>query len=205
MERAEAEAIYGQGRDAVVEVLLALSAQNERLEAQVAELTAKVVAQDERIASLERQLGRSSRNSSQPPSADPPSAPPRRGKDPSGRMQGAQPGHEGKGRPLLPAWAVDEIVEHWPTECGCGHVFLEADRVAVGQPARRQVEELPVMAVRVTEHQCQRVVCPGCGARQTGLLPDTAAASAFGPRLQAAVVTLSVRNRISRRDVVELC
>ncbi|HMJ35033.1 MAG TPA: hypothetical protein VK501_14070, partial [Baekduia sp.] len=47
--------------------------------------------------------------------------------------------------------------------------------------------------------------CPGCGARQTGLLPDTAAASAFGPRLQAAVVTLSVRNRISRRDVVELC
>jgi transposase len=205
VERAEAEAIYGQGRDAVVEVLLALSAQNERLEAQVAKLTAKVVAQDERIASLERQLGRSSRNSSQPPSADPPSAPPRRGKDPSGRKQGAQPGHEGKGRPLLPAWAVDEIVEHWPTECGCGHVFLEADRVAVGQPARRQVEELPVMAVRVTEHQCQRVVCPGCGARQTGLLPDTAAASAFGPRLQAAVVTLSVRNRISRRDVVELC
>lgn len=31
------------------------------------------------------------------------------------------------------------------------------------------------------------------------------AASAFGPRLQAAIVTLSVRNRISRRDVVELC
>jgi transposase len=27
----------------------------------------------------------------------------------------------------------------------------------------------------------------------------------FGPRLQAAVATLSVRNRISRRDVVELC
>ena len=35
-------------------------------------------------------------------------------------------------------------------------------------------------------------------------LPADVASSAFGPRLQAAVVTLSVRNRISRRDVVEL-
>jgi transposase len=92
VERAEAEAIYEQGRDAVVSVLLALSAQNERLEAQVETLTANVARQDERIATLERQLARSSRNSSQPPSADPPSAAPRRGKDPSGRKQGAQPG-----------------------------------------------------------------------------------------------------------------
>lgn len=204
MERREAEAIFEQGRDAVVSVLLALSAQNERLEAQVEQLTARVARQDERIATLERQLGRSSRNSSQPPSADPPSAAPRRGKDSSGRKQGGQPGHEGKGRPLLPAWAVDEIVEHWPTDCACGYVFCEADRVAVGPPARRQVEELPVMAVRVTEHQCQRARCPGCGARRSGHLPAEVAASAFGPRLQAAVVTLSVRNRISRRDVVEL-
>jgi transposase len=204
VERGEAEAIYEQGREAVVSVLLALSAQNERLEAQVERLTARVVRQDERIATLERQLGRSSRNSSQPPSDDPPSALPR-SKGRSGRKQGAQPGHEGKGRPLLPAWAVDEIVEHWPTECGCGHVFCEAELVADGEPARHQVEELPVMAVRVTEHRCQRVRCPGCGKRRTSSLPGGVAASAFGPRLQAAVVTLSVRNRISRRDVVELC
>jgi transposase len=204
VERGEGEAIYEQGRDAVVSVLLALSAQNERLEAQVQKLTARVACQDERMAALERQLGRSSRNSSQPPSADPPSAP-RRGKDPSGRKQGAQPGHEGKGRPLLPAWAVDEVVEHWPGGCGCGYVFCEADRVPVGEPARRQVEELPVMAVRVTEHRCQRLACPDCGRRQTGTLPAEVAASAFGPRLQAAVVTLAVRNRISRRDTVELC
>jgi transposase len=205
VERREAEAIFEQGRDAVVEVLLALSAQNERLAEQVEQLTARVARQDERIAELERRLGRSSRNSSQPPSGDPPGTTPRRGKDPTGRKQGAQPGHEGKGRPLLPAWAVDEFVQHWPSACGCGHVFCAADRVAVGEPARRQVEELPVMAVRVTEHQCQRIVCPSCGERQTARLPEAVAASAFGPRLQAAVVTLSVRNRISRRDVVELC
>jgi hypothetical protein len=35
VERAEAEAIYDAGREAVVEVLLALSAQNERLVAEV--------------------------------------------------------------------------------------------------------------------------------------------------------------------------
>ena len=197
MQRVEAEAVYEQGKDVVVALLL-------RMDEQIEKLTARVAVQDERIATLERQLGRSSRNSSQPPSADRPSAPPRRGKGPSGRKQGAQPGHEGKGRALLPAWAVDEVVEYWPIDCGCGHVFCAADLVADGEPARRQVEELPVMAVRVTEHQCHRVRCPGCGARRSGLLPANAAASAFGPRLQAAVVTLSVRNRISRRDVVEL-
>jgi transposase len=205
VERGEAEAIYDRGRDVVVDVLLALSAQNARLEAQVEKLTARVARQDERIAQLERAAKRSSRNSSQPPSSDRPGKAPTRSKDRSGRKQGAQHGHEGKGRPLLPAWVVDEVVEHWPAGCGCGHVFAETDRVSVGQAARHQVEELPVMAVMVTEHQCQRVRCPGCAATVTGVLPVEVASSAFGPRLQAAIVTLSVRNRISRRDVVELC
>jgi transposase len=205
VKRREAEQVYEQGRGAVVEVLLALSAQNERLAAQVEQLTARVVAQDERIASLERRLGRSSRTSSQPPSEDPPGSPPRRGKDRSGRAQGAQPGHEGKGRELLPVSAVDEVVEHWPNACGCGHVFAEGERLAVGDPARHQVEELPLLAVTVTEHQCHRVRCPDCGARPRGVLPGEVGQSAFGPRLQAAVSVLSVRNRVSRRDVVELC
>jgi len=198
VERAEAEAIYDQGRDVVVAVLLRMDEQIQRLEKRVAQ-------QDERIAGLERRIGRSSRNSSLPPSSDAPGAPAKRGKDRSGRKQGAQDGHEGKGRPLLPAWAVDEVVEHWPTDCGCGHVFAVADRVSVGQARRHQVEELPVMAVTVTEHRCQRERCPGCARTVTAVLPAAIASSAFGPRLQAAIVTLSIRNRISRRDVVELC
>jgi transposase len=205
VERAEAEAIYEQGRDAVVEVLLALSAQNERLTAQVEALTTRVARQEERIAQLERETKRSSRNSSQPPSQDPPGSPPRRGKDPSGRRQGGQQGHEGRGRPLLPAWAVDEVVPHWPTDCECGHVFTEHEREAVGDPVRWQVEELPVITVKVIEHQCLRVRCPGCGTDRRGELPRDVALSKFGPRYQAAVATLSIRNRISRRDVVELC
>jgi len=75
VERAEAEAIYEQGRDVVVGVLLELSAQNERLVAQVERLTAQVARQEERIVQLERKTKRSSRTSSQPPSQDPPGAP----------------------------------------------------------------------------------------------------------------------------------
>jgi len=198
VERAEAEAIYDAGREVVVGVLL-------RMDRQIEQLSERVARQGEQISQLERRLNRSSRNSSQPPSADPPSAAPPRGKDRSGRHRGAQPGHEGKGRPLLPTWAVDETIDHWPTGCECGHVFAEHERVAVGEPVRWQVEELPVITVNVIEHRAQRVRCPGCGCRRRAQLPAEVAASKFGPRYQAAVATLSVRNRISRRDVVELC
>ena len=104
-------------------------------------------------------------------------------KDPSGRKQGAQPGHEGKGRPLLPAWAVDEFVDHWPRACGCGHVFGEGELVADGEPARHQVEELPPIHVVVTEHRLQRVRCRDCGARPRGELPAGVAAE----RVRAAL------------------
>jgi transposase len=106
---------------------------------------------------------------------------------------------------LLPAWAVDEVIDHWPDRCECGQVFVEDDRVAVGEPVRHQVEELPPVTVTVTEHRCQRVRCRGCGRARRAQLPREIAASSFGPRLQAAVATLSVRNRVSRRDVVECC
>jgi transposase len=197
VERSEAEAIYDAGREVVVEVLL-------RMDAQIQALTERVAKQDERISQLERRLARNSRNSSQPPSQDRPKPPPKP-KGRSGRKQGGQPGHEGHGRELLPTWATDEVVVHWPVSCGCGHEFSEGERVGIGDPVRHQVEELPEIATIVIEHQCQRVRCPGCGAKPRAELPAEIAQSAFGPRFQAAVVTLSVRNRISRRDVVELC
>jgi transposase len=90
VERVEAEAIYDAERDAVVEVLLALSAQNERLQGQVERLTA-------RVDKLERELAKDSRNSSRPPSVDPPGAAPRRGKDSSGRSPGCSTGPSGRG------------------------------------------------------------------------------------------------------------
>jgi transposase len=49
------------------------------------------------------------------------------------------------------------------------------------------------------------VRCPGCGKKRRAQLPAEVATSAFGPRFHAAVAVLSVRNRVSRRDVVECC
>lgn len=188
MERAEAEAIYDAGREVVVEVLLRMDRRIQQLEA--------------RVEKLERELKKSSRNSSRPPSSDPPSVP-ARSKDSSGRKRGAQDGHGGHGRPLLPAWAVDEVIEHHPARCRCGHVFSGEER-PVGRPARHRVEELPPINVKVAEHRVLGLRCPDCGARVRATLPAHLARSCFGPRLEAAVSMLSVRNRVSRDDAVEL-
>ena len=194
MERAEAEAILDGDRETVVGLLLRLDeliGVNERLEARVAE--------------LERRLNRSSRNSSLPPSRDPPSAPKRPGWKGSGRMRGGQPGHEGRNRRLLPPEMVDEVVDHWPERCrSCAHVFAEPELVDAVEPWRRQVAELPPIAVRVTERRLHGVSCPECATATRAEPPRELPRSAFGPRLQAAVVTLAVRNRISRRDTTEL-
>ncbi|MGI8730621.1 MAG: DUF6444 domain-containing protein [Solirubrobacteraceae bacterium] len=175
MERAEAEAIYDQGREVVVAVLL-------RMDEQIGCLERRVAARDERIAQLERRVGRSSRTSSQPPSSDPPDQPVEAWQGSGGRKQGAQDAHEGKGRPLLPAWTVDEVVEHWPADRGCGHVFDAAERVSIGQPARhQQVEELPVMA--------------GCGIALDRRAPRLPRAHRHGaaPRVQPRAAEEAVR------------
>ena len=138
-----------------------------------------------------------------PPSQDPPGAPERKRPDPSGRSQGAQRGHKGKGRKLLPVEAVDRVVDHWPERCGCGHCFADADEEA-GEPARHQVTELPEIAVEVTEHRLRRRLCPDCGVATRAVLPADVPVGAFGPRIEAAVATLAIRNRVSRRDTVEL-
>jgi transposase len=103
----------------------------------------------------------------------------------------------------LPASAV-EVIEYWPDLCGCGHVFAAGELVPMGKPRRHQVEELPVISTVVIEHRAQRVRCPGCGKSTRAELSPEIASSAFGPRFEAGVAVLSARNRISRRDVVEL-
>jgi transposase len=192
MERAQAEEILDGERETAVALLVRvgeLIEANRRLEALVCE--------------LEQRLNRSSRNSSLPPAQDLPSAPPRPRKPSSGRSR--QPGHEGKHRPLLPLERVDKVVDHWPARChACAHSFGEGERVAVARPQHHQVAELPPIAVTVSKHRLQRLRCPACAAETRAELPAGVPRGAFGPRLQAAVATLSVRNRVSRRDTVEL-
>ena len=191
MERAEAEAILNGERETAVALLMRvgeLIEANRRLEARVAE--------------LEQRLNRTSRNSSMPPSQDPPSAPPGPA---SGRTPGGQPGHEGRSRPLLPLERVDEVIDHWPRHChACAHLFGEDERADAAAPQRHQVCELPPVSARVSEHRLHRLRCPACAAETRAELPSGVPRSAFGPRLQAAVATVAVRNRVSRRDTTEL-
>jgi transposase len=207
VERAEAEAIYDAGREACVEFLVELTARQER---QIARLEA-------RIERLEERLRENSRNSSKPPSSDPPKTRQQRRAearakakelfraDRERRKAGGQPGHRGSGRKLRPEDQVDEIVDHYPESCrGCGHRFTDDERRPARRFGRHQVAELPEIAVVVLEHRTHRLRCPGCRAKTTAELPAEFPGSAFGPRLQAAVVTMSARNRISRRDMAEL-
>ena len=202
MERVEAEAVYDAGREACVEFLMGLMATQERLE--------------ERVRVLEARGAASSRNSSVAPSADTAmsrqerralaraKAKEARWKDEQRREAGGQPGHSGSGRGLLGEDQMKEIVDHYPSECsGCGHEFAEVEKVPRWGAGRHQVAELPPTCVFYVEHRTQALCCPGCKTRTRGTL-GVLGESAFGPMLQAALVTLTARNRISRRDLSEL-
>ncbi len=121
------------------------------------------------------------------------------------RKAGGQPGHPGAGRDLKPEDQVDEIVDHYPQACrGCGHKFAEDERRPGSRFGRHQVAELPPISVTLIEHRTHRLGCRECGAKTTAPLPAGVGGSAFGPNLQAALVTLTARNRISRRGMIEL-
>ena len=194
----------------MVSLLEQLKAQADRRDLEVGRLEA-------RIARLEEQTRSSSRNSSQPPSQDPPKTRAQRRAeararakewakaDREGRRAGAQPGHQGSGRSLAPEDQVDEIVDHYPERCGgCGNVFADQQRIPSRRPGRHQVAELPPIAVVVTEHRTHRLCRSACRAKSSAVLPDGIGQSAFGPCLQAALVTMTARNRVSRRDMAEL-
>ena len=203
MDRAEAEAIYDSGREVCVEFIL--------------ELASRVERHEDRLRRLEEQLRQDSRTSSKPPSMDPPKKRAQRRaearakakelmrREREQRKAGGQSGHRGAGRELRPEDQVDEIVDHYPEACGgCGHRFDEEQRRPGGRFGRHQVCELPPISVIVVEHRTHRLRCRHCRARTSAPLLALIGSSAFGPALQAAVVTLTARHRISRRGICEL-
>ena len=203
VERAEAEAVFDGGREVCVEFILELSARVERFE--------------DRLRRLEEQARRDSRTSSKPPSQDPPKTRQQRraearakakellAKDGIERKAGGQEGHRGAGRKLAPEDQVDEIVDHYPRACrGCDREFGEDERRPGRRFGRHQVAELPPISVLLVEHRTQRLRCPQCKTKTVAELPSGVGGSAFGARLQAAIVTLTARHRISRREASEL-
>jgi transposase len=145
------------------------------------------------VAELERRLGRNSRNSSQPPSADGPAASSRRStRQRSGRKPGKQPGTGGTTLGLLAD--PDEIIDHLPVACGgCG---AELGGAAEAGVVRRQVHDIPTIRPRVVEHRLHRRRCR-CGRTTCADAPvGVNAPASYGPNLRALAAYLVVYQHV---------
>ena len=155
----------------------ALRKENDELRGQLAGLATE-------LASLREQIGRSSRNSSKPPSSDGPGFKPPARRKGSGRKRGGQPGHPGTGPQPLPIERVDAVVDHHPDACRRCGTLLQGDDP---DPLRHQVIEIPPITPVVSEHRLHRLICPCCSTSTCATLPADVEASPYGPRLSALV------------------
>jgi transposase len=164
-----------------------------------ASVRAVLVTMHQRLAKLEEQLQLNSGNSSQPPSSDKPRHQrEKKGKLPSGKKRGGQPGHKGQSRPLVPPEAVREFRMYKPEFCEhCGETLSGDDP----SPVRWQVTDLPPITPVVIEHQVHRLRCGCCGQSTRGQLPPEVTRSQFGPGVTAVVGWLIGQERLSKRQV----
>ena len=166
----------------------------EQLEATVQTLRAEV-------AELRQRLGQNSQNSSKPPSSDSPFAKPapKSLRRKSGRRPGGQPGHPGSTLTLVDN--PDERLRHEPGPCtGCGADLAGAPEVGV---ERRQVFDLPPMAVHVTEYQLIARRC-ACGTTTCGSAPEGVTAPVqYGPRIAAIILYLYVGQFLSKKRTAQ--
>lgn len=168
------------------------------------ELIAHLYELMNRIHDLEEQLRlkktvTTSKNSSQPPSRD---IKPEKKKRKRNRKKGAKFGHEKLERRLVdnPSKVFYALVDNCQT---CQINLL--DQVPV-QVIRRQITELPEIKPVVIETQQYEVICPCCGERQRGKLPEGLEAGRyFGPRLEATVTMLHHEHHVGFERLVQLC
>lgn len=165
-------------------------------------LVGRVQALEAELALLREQVNRHSGNSSQPPSSDGPQV----AKKPhrpaqSGRKRGAQQGHPGNTRKLVPVEQVKEVHEVKPDQCRrCGQQLAGADPF----PYRHQVIEIPPVVAEVTEYRLHTLTCAACGDQTRAELPAGVPHGAFGPRLQAMVSLLGGQYHLSKRDIRDI-
>ena len=161
------------------------------------ELISQLVA---RVTQLEAEAKRHSGNSSKPPSADTlaqrQAQKARRdawtkkgkGKRRAGKQTGAPGAH------LAQVEHPDDVVYHTPQVCrGCGSSLAGAE---VLSSDTRQVFDLPVPKVVVTEHVAERRRCC-CGAITAGTFPPEASApTAFGPVIHGVAAYFLVHQHL---------
>jgi len=141
MDKREAEALYDSGKKPTVNKLLDQDRQIKTL--------------NEKIASLSAD----STNSSKPPSSDGPRVE-RKKKKRSLRGPGAQKGHKGHKRQLLPVEQMNHVYDYYPKSCDKCHKTLDPhSHQEPSEPLRHQTFELPVMEPIKTEYRLHALQC----------------------------------------------
>ncbi|MFI5634144.1 IS66 family transposase zinc-finger binding domain-containing protein [Streptomyces sp. NPDC051664] len=131
-----------------------------------------------------------------PPSSDTFGRPEKKPQVKSGRKRGRQPGADGSGLTMVEKPDVTE--DHVPAACtGCGEMLGKGDSVGF---ERRQVRDIPLATVKVTEHRAHRCRC-ACGTVTAEPMPEEIAGSpsSYGPSLRALAVAVHSHESPGRR------
>jgi len=167
----------------------------------VTNLLATVQKLEARVKQLEDQVNKNSRNSGKPPSSDGYKKPkPKSLRVKGERSPGGQTGHEGY--TLTFSANPDHVVVHPATRCACGH---HLEHSPVFRYERRQVHDLPLLRLEVTEHQAEVKSCEICGNVVKGEFPaEVAAPIQYGPRFRATTTYLSQYQLLPYQRVSEV-
>ena len=140
-----------------------------------------------RLEVLETQASQTSRNSSKPPSSDGFVKRPKSLRVKSDKPSGGQPEHPGS--TLEWSEAVEHVIEHRVTECDRCGASLETEPIAT--ELLRQVYDIPLLELEVSEHRVEVKCCPHCGELNEGAFPREASTVVqYGPRLKGVMVYL---------------
>jgi transposase len=185
------EAIYDQGKEAVLELVQLLSAQLRTQNQLLADQAVQLMTLSEKIQQLELKLALNSRNSSKPPSSDgPTNSPPPKPKSlrkSSGRTTGGQPGH--KGTSLCWVEKPDRRCWYWPLVCQ--HCQADLSQVQNQSYELRQEFEIPPLKLEVIEHCAYARCCPNCQRVNQAAFPDYLTNwLQYGPKFKALAVYL---------------
>jgi transposase len=187
LREAEIRAVYQQGEDAVVNLILSM---NE-----------SILLWTARVQALEDRLAKNSHTSSKPPSSDGLSKPaPKSLRKRHGKKSGGQPGHEG--HTLKAVDHPDHVSVHLVKQCK--HCLASLDQVETSGFEKRQVFDLPPLQVEVSEHQAEIKRCPHCGEKSKADFPEGVTQPVqYGAEIKSLAVYLNQYQMIPLERVSE--
>lgn len=155
-----------------------------------------------RLQALEDALNKDSGNSSKPPSSDGlKKRQPKSLRKSDGKARGGQKGH--RGYRLEAVQEPDKREVHAIASCECCQADLRAVRIDTLR--KRQVFDLPIVRLEVTEHQAEVKTCPACGQVNVAEFPaNVSQPTQYGPRLRAQLAYLNAYHFIPLRRTAEI-